>query len=94
METFGLRIALIGVSHWHVLLYLARMPRGAVAAVSDPDEGIARRFAVQFSCSCDTDYRELVRKERPDFVFAFAPHEEMADLSLYLIGQGIAFSME
>ena len=41
METYGLKIAFIGVSHWHVPLYLAKMPRGAVAAVSDPDKEIA-----------------------------------------------------
>ena len=45
METFGLKIAFAGVSHWHVPLYLTKMPQGAVVAVSDPDAAIAQRFA-------------------------------------------------
>ena len=94
MNTYGLKIAFIGVSHWHVPLYLMEMPQGAVVAVSDPDEGIAKRFADQLSCRCYTDYRELVEKERPDFVFGFAPHYQMVELSLYLIEQGIPFTME
>ncbi len=94
METYGLRIAFIGVSHWHVPLYLTKMPVGAVAAVSDSDEAIARRFADQLGCRCYTDYREMTEKERPDFVFAFAPHFEMPELALYLIEQEIPFSME
>ena len=94
METYGLRIAFIGVSHWHVPLYLTKMPAGAVVAVSDPDEAIARRFADQLGCRCYTDYRELIEKERPEFVFAFAPHFEMPELALYLIQQEIPFSLE
>ena len=94
METYGLRIAFIGVSHWHVPLYLTKMPAGAVVAVSDPDEAIARRFADELGCRCYTDYRELTKKERPDFVFAFAPHFEMPELAPYLIQQQIPFSME
>lgn len=94
METYGLKIAFIGVSHWHVPLYLTKMPRGGVAAVSDPDKEIAGRFAEQLSCRCYTDYRELVETEKPEFVFAFAPHCQMKELALYLIGKGIPFSME
>ena len=94
METFGLKLAFIGVSHWHVPLYLTKMPQGAVVAVSDPSEEIARRFADQLSCRCYLDYQELVEKEKPDFVFAFAPHHQMVELALYLIGKGIPFTME
>ncbi len=94
METFGLKIAFIGVSHWHVPLYLVKMPQGAVVAVSDPDEEIAGRFAQQLSCKCYTDYKELTETEKPDFVFAFAPHYQMKELAMYLIEKGIPFSME
>ena len=94
METYGLKIAFIGVSHWHVPLYLTKMPMGAVCAVSDPDEEIAAQFARQLSCRCYADYRELVEKEKPQFVFAFAPHYQMVELALYLIEKGVPFSME
>ena len=94
METFGLKIAFAGVSHWHVPLYLTKMPQGAVVAVSDPDAAIAQRFADQLSCRCYTDYKELLEAEKPDFVFAFAPHYLMADMALDLIGRGIPFTME
>jgi len=94
IDTYGLKIALIGVSHWHVPLYLTDMSFSAVIAVSDPNERIAHAFAEKLSCRAYTDYRKLVESEKPDFVFAFARHDQMRELALYLIDQGIPFSME
>lgn len=94
MEPSELKIALIGVSHWHVPLYVKGLDGMKVVAVSDENENIAKKYAAQLDCHCYTDYRSLVEAERPDFVFAFAPHVQMMDLSLFLIEQGIPFSME
>lgn len=65
-----------------------------VVAVSDDREDIARGFAERIGCRCYTDYQALVEAEKPDFVFAFAPHGAMKALSLYLIEKHIPFSME
>ena len=94
METFGLKIAFVGVSHWHVPLYLWEMPKGAVVAVSDPNREIAERFGRDLGCKAYTEYTELIETEKPDFVFAFAPHYQMKEVSLYLIGKHIPFTME
>ncbi len=94
METYGQKIAFIGVSHWHVPLYMTEMKPGDVIAVSDPDPAIAKPFADRFGCPCYQDYEELVEKEKPTFVFSFAPHDQMKKLALYLIGKGIPFTME
>ena len=94
MEVKDLKLAMIGVSHWHVPLYFPGLPGGAVKAVSDPDEKIAKSFAERLSCRCYTDWRALLDAERPDFVFAFAPHCEMKDMALELIRRGIPFAME
>lgn len=94
MNANELKIALLGVSHWHVPLYLPGLPEGAVTAVSDPCAPIAERFARQLRCRSFTDWRTLLDETRPDFVFAFAPHSEMAAMALELIARGLPFSME
>lgn len=65
-----------------------------VVAVSDDNEDIAKDYAKSLGCHCYTDYRKLVEVEKPDFVFAFAPHNEMKALSLHLIEKNVPFSME
>lgn len=92
MKALELKIAVIGVSHWHVPLYMNGL--GNVVAVSDNQAHIAKQYAQKIGCPYYTDYRQLVETEKPDFAFAFAPHSEMKALSLYLIERGIPFSME
>lgn len=89
-----MRIALLGVSHWHLPLYLAGLPEGSVVGVSDDSAAIAARIAAPYGCPVYTDYREMLRETKPDFVFAFAPHHRMKEVSLYLLEAGIPFSME
>ena len=47
-----IRIALVGVSHWHVPLYVraTKIRHLNIAAVSDPDEEKARGLAEQLGC--------------------------------------------
>lgn len=40
-----MKIALLGVSHWHLPLYLPGLPENSVAGISDDDIGIAARYA-------------------------------------------------
>lgn len=89
-----MRIALLGVSHWHLPLYLPGLPEGTVVGVSDDSLEIASRIAAPYGCPVYTDWKQLLKDTKPDFVFAFAPHYMMKEVSLYLLEQGIPFSME
>ena len=94
MTAQDLRIAFAGVSHWHVPLYFAGLPEHSVVGMSDPDETIAARFAQKFGCPAYTDYQQMIRETKPDFVFAFAPHYQMKETAEYLLDAGIPFSIE
>lgn len=89
-----MRIALLGVSHWHLPLYLSGLPENSVVGISDDNPEIAQRFAAGYGCPVYTDYKEMIHETKPEFVFAFAPHYRMKDVSKYLLEAGIAFSME
>ncbi len=91
-----LRLAFIGISHWHVPLYFRAVQSDSltVAAVSDPNEAFVKRQAKTLGCEAYTDAIELLDQEKPDFVFAFAPHHEMPQLALELIKREIPFAIE
>lgn len=94
MNNMKLKIALLGVSHWHVPLYLPGLPEDSVVAVSDENEGIANKLAGKLNCPSYRDYRRMINETKPDFVFAFAPHYLMKEVAEYLIEKNIAFSIE
>ncbi|MDD2980127.1 MAG: Gfo/Idh/MocA family oxidoreductase [Hespellia sp.] len=91
-----LKIAFIGVAHWHVPLYLraAEQENIRIVAMSDPDENKLTHLAAPFGCKCYTDAQTLLDEVNPDFVFAFAPHNEMPELAMNLVRRKIPFSME
>ena len=95
------RIAAIGVGHWHALFdaaylkTLARMPDVQLVGVQDPDAAMAAQRAAQVSePSTFTDYREMLAKTRPDFVLALGRHSEMAGIAHFLLDEGYPFMME
>lgn len=94
MKVNELKIAFLGVSHWHVPLYFPALSEGAVIAVSDPNTAISEQFASQLGCRSFTDWKALLDEMHPDFVFAFAPHNEMVAMALELIARKIPFAME
>lgn len=89
-----IRIALLGVSHWHLPLYLSGLPEKSVVGISDDNFNIAARYGAEYGCPAYQDYRQMVMEIKPDFVFAFAPHNQMKEVAMYLLMQGIPFSME
>ena len=92
-----MRIALIGVSHWHTPFYLdplLTMPDVSVIGVSDPDATRAEERANKARCPAFTDYREMCSRLNPDFVFALGRHCDMADEARLLIELRIPFAME
>jgi len=94
MTNTKLKIALLGVSHWHVPLYLPGLPENSVVAVSDDNECIANEFARKYDCPVYRDYRQMITDTKPDFVFAFAPHHQMKEVAEYLLRENIPFSIE
>ena len=94
MNPKELKIAFLGVSHWHVPLYFPALAPGQVIAVSDPNRRIAEDFSARLGCPAYTDWQQLLDEQKPDFVFTFAPHCEMKDMALTLIRRGLPFAME
>lgn len=92
-----MRIALIGVSHWHTPFYLdplLAMSDVSVIGVSDPELPRAEATAAKAHCPAFTDYREMCVRLKPDFVFALGRHCDMAAEARFLIEQHIPFAME
>jgi predicted dehydrogenase len=91
-----LKIAFIGVGHWHTPLYIPAVNEAnlKVVAVSDENSTTAERYAKKLSCKAYTDPLKLMDTEHPDFLIAFAKHSETAQLCVEIINRGIAFSIE
>ncbi len=92
-----LRVALIGVAHWHLPNYLQPLTQRAdvrVVAVSDPDEGVARRIGERLGCRWSADLRVAADPKEVDFVFALGRHCDMAEQGDHLVDSGIPFAME
>jgi len=96
-----IRVAAIGVGHWHSLYdsaylrHLAGMPDMQLVALHDPSAEIAaQRAAALGGPSVYTDYRRMLTETRPDFVIALGRHSSMAQTALDLVDQGYPFLME
>jgi len=91
-----MKIAIIEASHWHAPNYVDILEETGrnVVAVSDKKKQVAESVASRLGCSAYSDYRELVAKEKPDFVFAFGIHREMPEIAAHLIKSGIPFAIE
>ena len=96
-----LRIAAIGVGHWHALhdaaylRTLVRMPDVKLVAVHDGDEALAAQRARELGHpQIYTDYRAMLAACRPDFVIALGRHSEMAQVAHTLLDEGLPFLME
>ena len=92
-----MKLAFIGSSHWHLPLYLEPaldVPGAKVVGMSDPDPAVAKKHAEQLNCYGSPDFREMIEKTKPDFVFALGRHADMPDESKYLIEKRIPFAIE
>ena len=92
-----MRVAIAGVSHWHLSLYLAELRQVSgvrIVGVSDYNIAIADATARQIGCTPYKSYQRMCELSRPDFVFALGVHADMAALGRYLVDQRIPFVME
>jgi predicted dehydrogenase len=97
----SIRIAVIEVSHWHALkdaaylTHLAKIAQAEVVALQDPDITLCRRIAAETGTADSyTDYRQMLKETKPDFVLALGRHGAMAETAHYLLDQGYPFLME
>src|SRR2546430_54471 len=100
-SSMSIRIAAIGVSHWHSLYdaaylrRLARMPDVQLVGLHDPEPQIAtQRSAAVGNPPIFTDYAQMLSETRPDFVLALGDHRSMAATAHYLLDHGYPFLME
>jgi predicted dehydrogenase len=96
-----IRIAAIGVSHWHAvhdaayLRHLTVMPDVALVGVQDSDaEIVKKRAAESGNPPTFTDYHQMLAETRPDFVLALGRHRQMARIAHDLLDRGLPFLME
>lgn len=90
-------VAVLGVSHWHLNLYLdplRRIDDVRIVGVSDPRPEIARGIGQDLQCPWSTSSEEICHRSRPDFVFALGRHADMAETARFLIEEKIPFAME
>ena len=96
-----IRVAAIGVSHWHALFdaaylrHLITMPDVDLVAVQDSDANVAAKRAAEVgNPPVFTDYPKMLVTSRPDFVIALGRHRQMAAIAHDLIDSGFPFLME
>jgi predicted dehydrogenase len=96
-----IRVAAIGVEHWHSLFdaaylkTLARMPEVELVGLQDADIALAGERAAQVGGPpVFADYRDMLEKTRPDFVLALGRHNAMAAVAHFLLDAGYPFLME
>jgi predicted dehydrogenase len=95
------RVAAIGVGHWHSLFdaaylkTLAGMPDVRLVALQDADGAMAAQRAAQLGGPPTfTDYREMLAATRPHFVVVLGRHSEMMAAAHHLLDQGYPFLVE
>jgi predicted dehydrogenase len=96
-----IRIAAIGVGHWHSLYdaaylkTLAGMPEARLVGVQDRDVVLAGQRAAQLGAPpVFSDYREMLAQTRPDFVVVLGRHCDMAAAAHCLLDEGYPFLIE
>jgi predicted dehydrogenase len=99
--TSTIRIAAIGVGHWHSLYdaaylkTLAAWPDVRLVGVHDPDAALAAQRAAQLGAPpVFSDYRAMLAETAPDFVIVLGRHDDMAGAARALIDAGYPFLVE
>jgi predicted dehydrogenase len=87
----GMRVAVAGASHWHLPRYARSLPDAGATfvGVSDPDPGIAARWAGELNCLAAATVAELLERTHPDVVLALGRVVDMPEQALTLIRSGV-----
>jgi predicted dehydrogenase len=91
-----IRVALVGVGHWHANLHLnAFLKAGArIVAVSDPTLELAQTVAQYANCPAFTSVHEILEHSEPDLTVVMGRPTEMPDIVRTLALAGCAFLVE
>jgi predicted dehydrogenase len=96
-----IRIAALGVSHWHslhdaaYLRLLTEMADVQLVGLHDANAAVAgERAAALGGLPVFTDARAMLERTRPDFVIALGEHDRMAETAHFLLDHGYPFMME
>jgi predicted dehydrogenase len=96
-----IRVAAVGVSHWHslhdaaYLRLLAEMPDVELVGLQDSNAAVAgERAAALGGVPVFTDAGAMLERTRPDFVVALGEHSRMAETAHVLLDRGHPFMME
>jgi predicted dehydrogenase len=91
----ALKVCFIDVTHWHAPLYYPTLQQTVgVAALSARNPHTGPEVAAGLGARFYADWRDMIRQERPDFVFALGRHCDMAETARFLLEAGIPFAME
>jgi len=96
------RVAAIGVNHWHSLYDMAylpqlqKMPGVEIVGIHDDDPGVAlhRVEALGGGIAMFTNYGAMLRETRPDLVLVLDRHDRMAALAADLLDRQMPFIVE
>jgi predicted dehydrogenase len=96
-----IRVAAIGVGHWHSLFdaaylkTLVGMPEAELVGVSDPDPAILGLRSEQLGRPpAFADFRDMLAQTRPDFVIVLGRHDAMAPAAHHLLDEGYPCMIE
>jgi predicted dehydrogenase len=92
-----MRVAFIGVSHWHAPLYYrpaGRLGGVRIVGVSDDDADVAERVGREVGARAFVSITDLLEDTRPEFAFAFGRHRDMPSIAATLIDARVPFVLE
>lgn len=98
----SIRIAAVGMCHWHSLYdsaYLRRLDKMddvEIVSIHDDDASIAEHRATEMGGGIPTftDYKKMLAEVKPDFVLALGRHDTQAGIATHLLESRIPFIME
>jgi len=91
-----LRVAVVGVGHWHAARYLEslRVLGERIIAVWDPDVAVAARAATAFGAETRPELPDLLRRVRPDVIVGMGVHSTMPALIAAMLESPAALILE
>ena len=90
-----MKVCFIDVTHWHAPSYYRTLhDLTGVAALTARNPETGQAVASSLGSRFYDDWRDMVAREHPDFVFALGRHCEMAETARFLLEAGIPFAME
>lgn len=90
-----MRVALLGVSHWHAPMHLDAVISscGEAALVWDPDATATRRFAAEHGLATAQSLDQVI-EARPDLILLMGHPLAVPDVAIQVIAAGVSLVLE